>query len=172
MNYFELFSIEPGFSIDKNALSARFRQLQTQYHPDNFAAADEREKALALHKASEINEAYQTLSHPAQRAEYLLSLAGVDLASEQQTLKDLDFLMAQMTLREELESIEKADDPEPLVDQFSSKLKAQLQQLEEEFVTLYQEGAYDEAADSVRKMKFYIRLQQQVRQLEDKLFDL
>ncbi|MFM2482569.1 co-chaperone HscB [Celerinatantimonas sp. YJH-8] len=172
MNYFELFSIEPGFAIDKNTLSARFRQLQSQYHPDNFAGGDDREQALALHKASEINEAYQALLHPESRAQYMLSLVGIDISAEQQTLQDMDFLMSQMALREELESIEKLDDPESAMERFSAKLKQQQQQLEADFVTAYQQQAYTKAADCVRKMKFYIRLREQLRQLEDKLLDL
>ncbi|MFM2485007.1 co-chaperone HscB [Celerinatantimonas yamalensis] len=172
MSYFELFSLAPGFAIDKNALSARFRQLQSQYHPDNFASEDDRQKAQALHKASEVNDAYQTLLHPERRAQYLLKLAGIDIADEQQTMHDMDFLTTQMTLREELEAISSQDDPEAAIDAFSATLKSAQQQLEEIFVANYQHSQFDVAADSVRKMKFYIRLRQQLRQLEDNLLDL
>ncbi|MDI5303979.1 Fe-S protein assembly co-chaperone HscB, partial [Salmonella enterica subsp. enterica serovar Anatum] len=40
-----------------------------------------------------INQAWQTLRHPLTRAEYLLSLHGFDLASEQHTVRDTAFLM-------------------------------------------------------------------------------
>ena len=47
--------------------------------------------------------AWQTLRHPLMRAEYLLSLHGFDLASEQHTVRDTAFLMEQLELREELD---------------------------------------------------------------------
>lgn len=172
MSYFDLFSLTPGFAIDKNALSARFRQLQSQYHPDNFAGADDKSQAQALQKASEINDAYQTLLHPEKRAQYMLKLVNIDIADEQQTMHDIDFLMLQMSLREELEGIKNSDDPESAIDAFASKLKAAQKQLEEAFVLQYQRSDYEQAADSVRKMKFYLRLTQQLRQLEDNLLDL
>ncbi|CAG8998461.1 MAG: Co-chaperone protein HscB [Candidatus Celerinatantimonas neptuna] len=172
MNYFDLFSLAPGFDVDKNALSACFRQLQSQYHPDNYAGAGFQEKAIALHKASTINDAYQTLLHPERRAQYMLQLHGIDISNEQQTMQDLDFLMAQMSLREELESLSQSDDPEDAIERFSEKLRKQQHDLENMFVREYEEKQYTQAADSARKMKFYVRLKEQLRALEDNLFEL
>lgn len=172
MSYFELFSLAPGFAIDKNALSARFRQLQRQYHPDNFAGENDQAQALALQKASEINDAYQTLSKPDLRAQYLLKLVGVDISDEQKTLQDIDFLMEQMSLREELESIPERDDPQESIDHFTHKIKQAQQQLQDEFASLYEQKEFELAADTVRKLKFYLRLSQQTHQLEDKILDL
>lgn len=42
------------------------------------------------------------------RAEYLLSLHGFDIRSEQHTVRDTAFLMEQLELREELDEIEQA----------------------------------------------------------------
>ncbi|SUX72188.1 co-chaperone HscB [Citrobacter freundii] len=44
------------------------------------------------------------------RAEYLLSLHGFDIRSEQHTVRDTAFLMEQLELREELDEIEQAKD--------------------------------------------------------------
>ncbi|WP_410172794.1 Fe-S protein assembly co-chaperone HscB, partial [Klebsiella michiganensis] len=41
-----------------------------------------------LQQSATINQAWQTLRHPLTRAEYLLSLHGFDLASEQHTVRD------------------------------------------------------------------------------------
>ena len=51
-DYFSLFSLERRFAIDKKALSARFRDLQSESHPDKVAAADEQTKLLAVQQSS------------------------------------------------------------------------------------------------------------------------
>lgn len=56
------------------------------------------------------------------RAEYLLSLHGFDLASEQHTVRDTAFLMEQLELREELDEIEQAKD-EARLESFIKRVK-------------------------------------------------
>ena len=100
MNYFELFGLPSQFQLDGSLLSSQFRELQKRFHPDNFASASERDRLMAVQKASEINDAYQVLKSPLSRAEYLLAENGVDIRGEQQTMSDPMFLMEQMELRE------------------------------------------------------------------------
>ncbi|MEK6214396.1 MAG: Fe-S protein assembly co-chaperone HscB, partial [Vibrio fluvialis] len=88
MNYFELFGLPTQFDLDGSLLSSQFRELQKRFHPDNFATASERDRLLAVQKAAQINDAHQILKSPINRAEYLLSLNGVELRGEQQTLQD------------------------------------------------------------------------------------
>ena len=40
-NYFHLFRLEERFDIDQRVLKQRFTDLQKDYHPDKFAAADQ-----------------------------------------------------------------------------------------------------------------------------------
>ncbi|MBU5881014.1 co-chaperone HscB [Vibrio cholerae O1] len=112
MNYFELFGLPIQFELDGSLLSSQFRALQKRFHPDNFATASERDRLMAVQQAAQINDAYQTLKDPLRRAEYLLSLQGIEMNAEQQTLQDPMFLMEQMELREELESVTACADPE------------------------------------------------------------
>ena len=108
-DYFSLFSLERRFAIDKKALSARFRDLQSESHPDKVAAeshpdkvaaADEQTKLLAVQQSSLLNDAYATLKSPLARAGYLLQLHGVDVEGVSQTDLDMAVLMEQMELRE------------------------------------------------------------------------
>ena len=108
MNYFELFHLAPSFVLDANQLAVQYRQLQQQYHPDRYAAASDGERLQALQQASDVNAAYQTLKDPLSRAEYLLTLQGLDIRDEQQTLQDPEFLMQQLDWREELEALREA----------------------------------------------------------------
>ncbi|NIY82685.1 co-chaperone HscB [Vibrio hepatarius] len=169
MNYFELFGLPSQFTLDGSLLSSQFRELQKRFHPDNFASASERDRLLAVQKASQINDAYQILKNPISRAEYMLSENGVDIRAEQQTMQDPMFLMEQMELREELEEIADKTDPEDALFDFESKVskmyKHHLRTVEDEL----NGELWLQAADSVRKLKFIAKLKNEIEQVEDKL---
>ncbi|UXI00714.1 co-chaperone HscB [Photobacterium sp. TY1-4] len=171
MNHFELFGLPFQFQLDGSLLSTRFRELQRRFHPDNFATASERDRLMAVQKAAQINDAFQTLKTPTTRAEYMLSERGVDIRGEQQTLQDPVFLMQQMELREALEEIPDAADPESALADFEQQATglylAQLAELEQ----LLNDEQWESAADAVRKLKFIDKLRHEVELLEDSLFD-
>ena len=96
MDYFTLFGLPACYQLDTQALSLRFQDLQRQYHPDKFSSGSQAEQLAAVQQSATINQAWQTLRHPLMRAEYLLSLHGFDLASEQHTVRDTAFLMEQL----------------------------------------------------------------------------
>ncbi|USD36910.1 MULTISPECIES: co-chaperone HscB [Ferrimonas] len=169
MNYFELFDLPVAFQVDVTALSGRYRELQRAVHPDNFADASERDKLLAVQKAAEINDAFQTLKQPVARAQYLLSLNGVALQGETQTIKDTGFLMQQMMLRESLEEIETASDVEAAAMDFADELTRQTRTMMQLMIDQLQARQWQDAADSVRKLKFMKKLEEELAQLEDRL---
>ncbi|WP_254556531.1 Fe-S protein assembly co-chaperone HscB, partial [Salmonella enterica] len=68
------------------------------------------QQLAAVQQSATSNQAWQTQRHPLTRAEYLLSLHGIDLASEQHTVRDTAILMEQHTLREEQDDIEQTKD--------------------------------------------------------------
>jgi len=169
MNYFELFGLPTQFQLDGSLLSSQFRELQKRFHPDNFATASERDRLMSVQKTAEINDANQILKSPISRAEYLLSLNGVELRGEQQTLQDPTFLMEQMELREELEAITDNSDAESALFDFDSKVekmyKQHLIQVEQELNS----EQWNSAADTVRKLKFIAKLKNEIERVEDKL---
>ncbi|MGF1754045.1 co-chaperone HscB [Vibrio makurazakiensis] len=169
MNHFELFGLPLQFSLDGSLLSSQFRDLQRQFHPDNFATASERDRLLAVQKAAQINDAYQVLKNPIQRAEYILVQHDVDIRSEHQTMQDPMFLMEQMELREELEDIASEYDPEDALFAFDGKVskmyKQQLKAVEQELA----DEAWLVAADGVRKLKFIAKLKNEIELVEDRL---
>ncbi|MTD86136.1 Fe-S protein assembly co-chaperone HscB, partial [Escherichia coli] len=76
-----------------------------QYHPDTFASESQAAQLANVQQSATIKQAWQTLRHPLMRAEYLLSLHGFAIASEQHPLRDTAFLKAQLELSAELEGI-------------------------------------------------------------------
>ena len=169
MNYFELFGLPSQFQLDGSLLSSQFRELQKRFHPDNFASASERDRLMAVQKASEINDAYQVLKSPLSRAEYLLAENGVDIRGEQQTMSDPMFLMEQMELREELEDIPSSSEPEDALFDFDNKVskmyKQHLKSVEQEL----NDGLWQQAAERVRKLKFIAQLKNEIELVEEKL---
>lgn len=171
MDYFTLFGLTPTYAIDSEQLTLRFQDLQRQYHPDRFATCYEQEKMQALQKAATINAAYQALRHPLKRAEYILSLHGFDINNEQHTMHDTAFLMEQLELREELDNIENSDDALDLLAKFMQNVKQMQQARSALMVTELDAMQWEKAADTVRKLRFLDKLQQQAEQLEERLLD-
>ena len=170
MDYFTLFGLPVGYHVDTQALAARFQDLQRQNHPDRFASASDAEQLVAVQRSANINQAWQTLRHPLTRAEYLLSLHGFDLASEQHTVRDTAFLMEQLELREELDEIEKSQDEERLA-AFIKRVKGMYDVRHQQVVEQLNSETWDAAADTVRKLRFLDKLRSSAEQLEEKLLD-
>ena len=171
MDYFTLFGLTQNYAIDSEQLTQRFQDLQRQYHPDRFAASSEQEKMQALQKAATINAAYQSLRHPLTRAEYLLSLHGFDINNEQHTMHDTVFLMEQLELREELDNIENNANSLDLLAVFMKNVKKMQQDRNLLMVNELDAMQWEKAADTVRKLRFLDKLQQQAEQLEERLLD-
>ncbi|QXF34655.1 co-chaperone HscB [Photorhabdus luminescens] len=171
MDYFTLFGLPARYAVDREQLASCYQELQRQFHPDRFASQPEREKTLALQQAATINDGYQTLKHPLKRAEYMLSLHGFDLANEQHTMSDNAFLMEQLMLREELESIASKANPEAALADFAARLSGMTKTRSQQMVRQLDEQQWEQAADTVRKLRFLDKLQQQVEQLEERLLD-
>ncbi|CQH09758.1 co-chaperone HscB [Yersinia mollaretii] len=171
MDYFTLFGLPPRYQIDGNLVTTRYQELQRQFHPDRFANQPERERLASLQQAATINDAYQTLKHPLKRAEYMLSLQGFDLGNEQHTMHDTAFLMEQLELREEFDAIERQPNAEALLAEFNRRLALMTQTRSQQMVEQLDQQQWESAADTVRKLRFLDKLQQQVEQLEERLFD-
>lgn len=170
MDYFTLFGLTPNYSVNMQQLAMRFQELQRQFHPDKYASRPQAEQLLAVNQSATINQAWQTLRHPLLRAEYLLLLNGFDLANEQHTVRDTAFLMEQLELREELDGIEQSADHARL-DTFAAHVTAMVKTRSAQMVEELDRLQWEQAADTVRKLRFLDKLQHHIEQLEEKLSD-
>ncbi len=100
---FELFGLPQQFAQDRGAIDARWKELQREAHPDKFAAQGAAAQRVALQWSVRINEAYQRLKDPLQRAAYLCELLDAPIEAENNTAMPAAFLMEQMEWRETLE---------------------------------------------------------------------
>ncbi|WP_299270031.1 co-chaperone HscB [uncultured Psychrosphaera sp.] len=171
MRFFDLFELPVSFQIDSDLLLERYREIQKKVHPDNHANASDNEKLLSVQRASEVNDAYETLKKPLNRAEYMVSEHGFDVRHEQHTIRDGVFLMQQMELREELEELESASDIEAAFDRFYADIKKLMTEYTTKFESEFEQGSYELAADAVRKLRFIYKLKDEAQQIEEKLLD-
>lgn len=168
-DYFHLFNLPIRFLIDGDALERSYLALQVQVHPDKFAHLPESERRLSMQWATRVNEGYQILRNPLNRARYLLSLHGVDTQEELNTSMPTDFLMQQMEWREALEEAKQARDADAL-----ESLEQRVQQ-EERALQRQLAAAIDEARDYavasgiVRKLKFLEKLAEEIGSAFDEI---
>lgn len=72
VDFFKLLQVEHNFEVNALELSKKFRELQSQVHPDKFAGKDdEREKVNSVDWSTLLNKAYKTLSAPLPRGEII-----------------------------------------------------------------------------------------------------
>src|SRR2546428_13441847 len=99
-NHFELFGLQPAFSVDETALERSYREIQSRVHPDRFAHAGDAERRASLQWTTRVNEAYRSLKNPVQPASHILALHGADGAFETNTAMPAAFPGLTMEPRE------------------------------------------------------------------------
>ena len=169
-NDFELMGLPERFAIDRAQLDERWKALQKQSHPDQFAREGAAAQRLAMQWSVRINEAYQRLKDPLARAAYLCRLRGQDVEAERNTAMPAAFLMQQMAWRE---ALEEAEAPEAL-----ERLAAEVQQTAAQTLTRVQaelDGADPlgaaRAVHEVRALMFIERLRSEVDAKIDRLHE-
>jgi len=170
-NYFQLFDLPVDYALDLVQLGTRYRQLQRELHPDRYAGASAHEQRLAVQYSALINEAYATLRKPLPRALYLLELAGMSRENIAGQQIDGGFLMAQMELREKLESMEGLIAPESVLDHLVTEISEDITVLQRQFSQAYSVGDLSPAASTCVKMQYLDKLLQEAEQIESRLLD-
>jgi molecular chaperone HscB len=150
-NDFELFGLSQQFAQDRTQLDARWKELQREVHPDNFAGQGATEQRIAMQWSVRINEAYQRLKTPLARAAYLCELAGEPVGADRNTAMPAAFLMQQMQWRE---AMEEARDLQTL-ETLQTEVSCLQNQLMQECASLIDEKAdYAAAVVRIRSLLF------------------
>ncbi|NTV11264.1 MAG: Fe-S protein assembly co-chaperone HscB [Zoogloea sp.] len=161
-DYFALFGLEPAFAVDLDRLEQAYREIQGRVHPDRFAHLPDAEKRLSMQWSAHANQGFRTLKNPLLRGHYLLQMNGVDPAFETNTAMSPAFLMDQMEWREALADARTArdvDELESLAKRLRGSSAAMLAQLGDE---LDARRDFQAAADTVRRLKFLEKLQEEI----------
>ena len=154
------------FAQDGALLSARWKELQREAHPDKFAAQGAAAQRIAMQWSVRINEAYQRLKDPLKRASYLCELHGASIQAEKNTAMPTDFLMQQMQWREALEEAQTLQDFEEIADQSTISAREMLLKIER---MLDVDRDFPAAAQQVRSLMFIERFASEVEARIDQL---
>jgi molecular chaperone HscB len=161
-NHFELLGLPVRYAVDPARLEHGYRELQSQVHPDRFAASTEAERRVAMQWATRANEALRTLRDPLERARYLLRLRGYDTEEESNTAMPPDFLMQQMEWRESVADARVSRDAGGLrrlrsdLDAARDDMLAQLER------ALDSDANFDAGCSLVRKLRFLEKLDEEI----------
>ncbi len=98
---FALLGLPRSFRLDEQALHRKHLELSLRWHPDRYVLRPEPERLQAEDEMARLNEAYERLRDPVQRAEQLLALRGAPAAEGTDATSSPTFLMEMMELKEE-----------------------------------------------------------------------
>jgi molecular chaperone HscB len=161
-DHFHLLGIPVKYAVDAARLERGYRDLQSQVHPDRFAAASEAERRVAMQWATRANEAFRTLKDPVARARYLLQLKGYDTEEESNTAMPPDFLMQQMEWREAVAEARGARDANALTRLRSDIGDARVEMLRMLERALDADANFDAGCSLVRKLRFLDKIDEEI----------
>ncbi|MGL6110596.1 MAG: Fe-S protein assembly co-chaperone HscB [Rubrivivax sp.] len=156
---FTLFGVPERFALDPAQLDQRWRVLQTEVHPDRFAAQGTAAQRIAMQWSVRVNQAYQRLKDPLKRAAYLCERRGTPIDAERNTAMPREFLMQQMAWREALDEAAGGAAVQSLSDQVEQHERALLGHLQELIDT---RNDVANAAAQVRALMFVARFRQDI----------
>ena len=156
-NHFQLFGLPEHFRVDSAALDRAYKELQNEVHPDRYAAASETEQRLALQASAKVNEAYRALKDPVARAQYLLSLHGVDAEGATDTKLPIEFLERQLERREA--AAEAADGGDiAALEKVLDEVRSEAHTIEVRVASLLDDEQWDGARGPVRELRFLTKV--------------
>ena len=165
INFFDFYGIPESFNPDTAALKKKFYELSKQYHPD-FYATDTDEKQQEILELSTINnKAWQTLSDPAKRLEYILRQHELLVDGAKPALPG-DFLMEMMDINERLMEIEDADQWAAINNEVlavDDDINQKLDSLTKDYHTLddtAKESRLNEILDIYYRQKYLLRIKE------------
>jgi molecular chaperone HscB len=162
MEFFDIYEIEPSFSISENELKKKYLVLQKKFHPDRFAHSSIEEQKTALINSSLINDAYQVLKDDIRRAKYLLECNGVEITNHTNPA----FLMKQMEYEEKIE--DNSNDKNQLLS-IQKELQEELDQYKDNLTVDFDKKNFDRATNQINEFifidKLHLKIKEKINQL-------
>ncbi len=133
-DYFDFYGLPLSFNLDAAAVKQQFYKFSKQYHPDFFINESEERQAEVLEMSTLNNKAYQVLSDPQRRLQYILEIKGILKEGENYVLPQ-GFLMEMMDVNESLMDLQFDPDPDRL-DALKDSVSSIEQEINDEIVVL------------------------------------
>jgi molecular chaperone HscB len=106
-----------------------------------------------------INEAYKTIQDPLKRAQYLLSLRGIDVEDESAKLSENQLLMEVMEAREAVEEVENEEELVGLREENNSRIDESVSILQSAFA----DGNMDRAAQEAIRLRYWMNIEESIQ---------
>lgn len=81
VDFFERLGLPRQFELEREAIEQAYLERAQAAHPDRFASAGSGAQRAAMEASAALNEAHRVIRDPVRRAEYLCTLAGIDVDS-------------------------------------------------------------------------------------------
>lgn len=160
LDHFARLGLPQGFDVDPARLERAYFDRQRMLHPDRFATKTPREKALSQQQATSLNDAYETLKDPLQRATYLAGLLGLNVLREGcNALTDPVILMEAMEMREALAEAETAD----AVAEITDRAVQDIRDCEDALAKGFEARDMDEVSHLITRLKYLRKLADETR---------
>ncbi|MBL8879093.1 MAG: Fe-S protein assembly co-chaperone HscB [Phycisphaerales bacterium] len=164
-DYFQLLNQPRQFDVDPARLRQAYLNVSREIHPDRFAGKSDDVAQLSLRVSSQINRAFEVLSDPLRRAEYLLELSGGKSASEDKSVSPA-VLAEALELREEIDDARARGDTAALGD-VRRRLEARRERRTDEIAALARALPGDESLRNqmritLNDVKYDLRMLEQV----------
>jgi molecular chaperone HscB len=165
MNYFDFYGIPEAFQLNEGAVKKKFYELSKLYHPDFYANESEEKQQEILELSTLNNKAYQTLSNPAKRLEYILRLHELVSEGAKPQLPS-DFLMEMMDINERIMEVDSAHELGSITGEvlaIEGDMNEKLEILTVDYTTLddtAKESRLNEIADIYFRQKYLLRIKE------------
>ena len=163
MEFFDIYEIEPSFSISESELKKKYLVLQKKFHPDRFAHSNIEQQKAALINSSLINDAYQVLKDDIKRAKYLLECNEIEITNH----TNPEFLIKQMEYEEKIE--DHSHDKSELVS-IQKELQEELGQYKVNLETNFIKKDFERASKQINEFifidKLHLKIKEKINQLD------
>jgi molecular chaperone HscB len=162
--FFDFLSVPKSFDLDIHRLEKNYWKKQRVIHPDKFGVKSSEEQEYSLQQAESLNVAYETLRKPVMRAQYMLSLVGIEIG-EGSDSSDLpaDVLFEVMETREELSLAHSDADIRTIAMKNNSSQQNAVQTISQAF----QQGDFAQARVATQQLMFYSKIAELCREKLD-----
>ena len=165
--------MEPKYDIDPSELNQVFKQVQKFIHPDKFELATEQMKDSAHELSAYVNNAYFTLGHDLERAEYLLKLMGLEteesmeknIISSKNAMDNVELLQRVFEMRMEIDSCDSYQELRTLKQEVKKQMQDEIERIRE----LFKDGKYTEVKKEVDGAKYLEKMLEEIGLKETQL---
>ncbi len=163
ITHFLRLGMPENFDLGLKKLDLAYFALQSKLHPDRFTQKTENERKFSIEQSIALNQAYETLKNPLNRAEYMLQLRGIIVNSDKATIHPSQEVLEVIMQQREQAAMAKSDEEvrRLTINAVEEKLSC-IDTIKNDFT----QGKLDNAAQSVIKLKYLEKLLEDLKRIK------